>query len=379
MTPRPHTIEYLRDKQINSHIPAEQIYRIRIDNNNNNNKQADQKYLNNFGMHYKRLFEKLMDKSIQSNPIEENSESSSSMWNDIFNNLNFIRLHRSNESVSLDSSETLKRLSDYVLDGSSRQPLILHGRSGSGKTSLISTFASNLYMQLGISHTSNQACVFRFIGVDQNSSMLSALLKSICEQIYFIRSQKSGFKNVPSSLRDLKTYFKECLTSNWNDKDDENGKLVVIIDCLDGLIKDFSSYKLDWIPNVLHSNCKLILTVADESRDLVEKLRRKLAPNGEFVEMSGLGDEVGKTAVKKFLYVRNYRLEDERLEKFTSLIGNTRPLIPLHLKLLLENFLISEACSEFGFHSTFEFTINRWVTNLERKFGSLAVKHILSN
>lgn len=367
-----HSIEYLRDKDVNYSIPAEQIYRIQIN-------KIDNEYLRNFGLHYKKLFEILIDKFIQKHPVKDYTD----LFEDILFNLNYIRLNKLSD-ISSDSQDILKKLTDYVLDDTRRQPLILRGAQGSGKTSIISTFASNLYLQLSVYENSleldKHAVVVRFIGIDQKSTYLRPLLKSICQQLYFIKRKlqpSQDVEKVPNKLVELKKYFKKFLTTEFNRN---GGKLVVIIESLHDLLKNDNCFKLDWLPNYLYRNCKLILSLSSDSDELIERVSRKYTSMNSYIDLTALSLEQTELMIRKFLNTKSYRLENEQLEIIFK-IAKTKTLLSLQLKILSEFFLNWKSYTPIEdcvLHETLSESINYLLDNLEMKYGKLLVKHILS-
>ena len=367
---KPHTIRHLRDKEISYNIPFEQIQRIRIRNN-------DREYIKNLGIHYKQLFEQLIDKYIQKNPIIDNGE----ILNEILFNLNYMKSNKMRE-ISSDSKEILKKLSDYVIeDRFGNQPLILKGPMGSGKTSHISTFVCNLHMQLEISSTNkdqNHSILVRFIGADQKSIYLRSLLKSVCKQLFYIKTEihKRHIEPVPDKLTELKDYFKRFLTSEF---DLNGGKLIIVFDSLHNLLKNDDSLKLNWLPNYLHPNCKVIISVTNESAELIERLNRKYTNDTSYVETSKLSFEQAKFMIHKYSQSANYRFETPQIESFFGLI-DSKSILSLNFKVYLDNMFgfNFDRNRTTTFHEDLSKTINDWIDNLEDKFGKLIVKHILS-
>lgn len=370
----PHTIEFLREKQINYNIPAEQIYKIRIG-------EVGQHYLNNFGTHYRKLFENLIDKFIRMNPLIDYDE----MFADVLNNLNYIRINQSNEEPLFESSindVVLQKLNDFVIDNTQNKPFVLKGPVGSGKTSLLSIFASNLYIHQealkGSLSFKRHAVLVRFIGIDQKSTLLATLLKSICEQIFYIKAHIYKLKNVepvPNNLRDLKVYFRKCLTSEF-----ENGKLIIILDSLNELLRNDHSFKLSWLPNYFHPSIKLIISVSSECEEIVERLSRKYTEKTTCAaELSGLSVEQAKSMMKKYFTRRNLRLDSEQLSMMLKFVERQTVVFTMHFKMLLEAVTVwkSSKLNENQM-KTLSLTIHEWLIYLENKFGTKLVKHTLS-
>ena len=230
----------------------------------------------------------------------------------------------------------LKILTDYVIEDNNEQPLILTGNLGCGKSSLISTFISNLFLQMFVQDGkydcdfSKHSVVVRFIGIDGKSIYLRSLLKSVCLQLKYIKNPINE-KEVPNKLTDLKRYFRNVLTENTSD----SRKLVIVLDSLQDLTKNDNSYKLDWLPKNLGKNCKLVLSVSSESTELIKRLKRKYTDSKSYVNLYHLNKEQGEYMVRKLLTQKNFRLEPNQLDLISSLIREKK-IFYLHLKILSE-------------------------------------------
>ncbi len=371
-----NTIGHLRDKDINYYFPGEQIYRIKVS-------QVDEKYLKNFGLHYLHLFEQLIDKFVQEN--RENIHKL--LYNDVLYHLNFIRLNKINE-LPITAQTVMKTLSDYVYDDNNRQPLILHGDVGSGKTSLISTFASNLFLQLAASENSlvvrKHAVVLRFVSIDDKSMYLRSLLKSICLQLNYIRCLSEELSEelvddsqVPNKLSDLKRYFKRFLTQ---DNYLGQNKLVIILDSLHDMSANDFSFKLDWLPKFLSLNCKVILTVSNESTEFIQRLRRKYTNPHSYVQLTNLNQEQAEHMIRKMLIGKHYRLEPDQLNYILDII-KSKKILSLHLKIWSEHFLnwkSFSAANECILKETLNGALDFFICQIESRFGQVLVKHLLS-
>ena len=327
--PPDNTLAFLRDSKINYFLPVEQIYRIKL-----NTKTTQNDYLTNFGNNYQKLFENLIDQFVQNNPENEQKI----LFDDVLFHLNFIRANKLNE-IPTTTQSILKVLVDYVLDDKNDQPLILAGSLGCGKSSLISTFTSNLFLQLFVNDgqyecdSAKHSIVIRFIGIDGKSIYLRGLLKSICNQLRYINKSTSSTIDppVPNKLTDLKKYFKNILIQNSSD----TRKIIIILDSLQDLTRNDNSYKLDWLPQNLGKNCKVILSLSSESTELIKRLRRKYTNENSYVTMSHLNKEQGEYMVRKLLAQKNYRLDSSQANLVSNLIQEKR-VLSLHLKLLSE-------------------------------------------
>ena len=82
-----------------------------------------------------------------------------------------VEMFRGRESI-------IEQVKSYVL-GSAEEPLVLHGHSGSGKTSIIAKSASLIKSWFP---TANPAIILRFFGT----------LKTNTHQVYYFQEQFSG-------------------------------------------------------------------------------------------------------------------------------------------------------------------------------------------
>jgi hypothetical protein len=382
-----NSINYMIDKEINYHFPGEQIFRIKIS-------KKDENYFKNFASHYLKLFENLIEKFVQNYPVIEKP----TLFDDVIYHLNYINLNKLKEIAS-GSEKIMKELSDYVFDDNNRQPFILTGPLGSGKTSCLATFSSNLYLQLAAYESNTpewpkfkkHAILIRFIGIDNNSKHLRSLLKSICLQLNYIRNNTGDENNnnkinddeysttdVPNKLTDLKKYFKKHLTQSANNS---QTKLIIILDSLQELSKNDFSYKLDWLPKHLGPNCKLILALASESTELIQRLKRRYTNEKKsFTSLDYLNVEQSEYMIRKFLAVKNYRLNEEQLNKLNELI-RTKPILSLHLKFLSEEFLNWKSFTTIDkciLKDNLKDAIIFKIIQIENKFGFVFIKHLLS-
>ena len=379
-----NTMNYLRDREINYYFPVEQIYRIGIE-------KLSEEYLRNFGLHYEKLFKGLIEQFVKLNAEDTVL---TRLYRDVLYQLNYVKFLKLNE-IPQSAQNVFKKLSDYVLlDNNHSQPFILTGDMGSGKSTLIATFFSSLFLQLSTSDeyaVNKHTILIRFVGIDGESTYLRTLLKSICFQLQYVKNNNCLGKNksiedaIPKKLSELKRFFKKFLTENFfldqeMTKFPAQKKLIIILDQLQDLCRSDSSYKLDWLPKNLNPYCKLILTVSSESKELVQRLNRKFTNPSNYAHVGQLETDQVEYLIRKLLNANNYRLEPGQYQKLNDLVRK-KPILPLHVKLLSENFLNwkSYTCpeDECVLGDTLHVAINYFLNKLEKDHGYLFVKHAL--
>ncbi|XP_059617565.1 uncharacterized protein LOC132262332 [Phlebotomus argentipes] len=144
----------------------------------------------------------------------------------------------------------LEKAKRYILE-SSTKPLVIYGKSGSGKSVVTAMLAQNVH-----SWIPDCCLILRYAKLTMRSSTLEALLQSICSQLSVI------VKDGPSLCRhDVSTYssiIEDCLKV-------ATSRIVIVIDSLDSLS---NGVNLDWLPATLKENVKIIVTVTTNATEL---------------------------------------------------------------------------------------------------------------
>ncbi|KAJ1468055.1 hypothetical protein T484DRAFT_1856676, partial [Baffinella frigidus] len=138
----------------------------------------------------------------------------------------------------------------YLSRDGSGQAFVVSGRSGAGKTYLMS--------QLLVEHIQEKAgkgcVVIRFLGTSPASSAVQPLLSSVCEQL---RRCYGKDKQVPSDFKELKAYFLEALA----ELPSEEQPLSLFIDSVDQLDDSNAGRRLEWLPVAgLSPHVRLVLS-----------------------------------------------------------------------------------------------------------------------
>ena len=366
----------MKEITVNKEIPFEQIYRIRRGG------LEDKNYLKNFNDHYLKLFKNLIDKFVQQNPEFSYNNS----YEDALYHYHYIISNVNNDLIA-GGEQALKQIRDYIHDTSFRQPLVLIGPMGSGKTSCLATFASTLHLQLiasQIKKNPKDAIIVRFIGADRKSMDLRSLLKSICLQMNAIFNKKNS-KPIPDKFADLKSYFKKFLIKSHNEDfeevdDEHEPRLILILDSIQDLNEHDFAHKLDWLPTYLKANCRIILSVSSENNELMSRLKSKYTNKRSYIHLETVEPEQAESLVKKYLNNNKYRLEDAQLHLIKTFIANS-PILSLHLKLFSSEFLNWKSftpLTETIIETTLKGAIMRLFSTLENKHGAILVKYLLS-
>jgi len=130
------------------------------------------------------------------------------------------------------------------LDGADARPLVVHGISGSGKSSLMA--------QAFLDSGSDGVQIVRFIGATSASSSGHGLLGDLCREI----GAAYGVTDpVPDDFQELTTMFPERLNLATADR-----PLVVFIDAIDQLAAGDPGRRLGWLPTELPLHTRIVVS-----------------------------------------------------------------------------------------------------------------------
>ena len=208
--------------------------------------------------------------------------------------------------IFIGRDAVLKAIADYVR-GPERQPLVLHGESGSGKSAVIAK-ASQQYNGPG-------RLIRRFIGASPESASGHALLTSLCRQI--------APGETPVDYAQLENAFRERLSVASADQ-----PLVLFIDALDQLTASDPARDVTWLPQELPPHVKVIVSTVSTNAD-GERL-----PEGVPVRLERMAQSEGGLALDELL--REARRTLQPWQRETVLAHFERCGLPLYLKLAAE-------------------------------------------
>ena len=153
-------------------------------------------------------------------------------------------------------------------------PLVVHGESGCGKTSVMAMAAANLQR----TH-SNCVIVLRFLGTTADSSSARLMLSSVCKQISKAYNEVSS--QILESFKDLTTCFTEKLQLAT-----EELPLYIFLDSLDQLLGENDDRQLSWLPKQLPSHVHIVVsTLPDRQYKCFPALQMMLNKQEQFVEV----------------------------------------------------------------------------------------------
>ncbi len=164
--------------------------------------------------------------------------------------------------------DILRRINEYLASDDNR-PLIICGKSGSGKTALMA--------QAWLSIPDERQAVARFIGATPASCDLRSLLSGLCRQM--------GIVEVPSDMNELVKAFRERMSPPGQGESRAEGQaapqdrppVMLFLDALDQLNATDNARMLYWLPRELAPGVKLVLSVLQTEKP-AEQASRQTEP-----------------------------------------------------------------------------------------------------
>lgn len=222
----------------------------------------------------------------------------------------------------------LKRVRDY-LKSNSRQPLVVHGSSGCGKTALMWRSFDEI--------SEARKPIIRFIGATPHSSDARSLLGSLCQEL---RRRHSRKDDLPTDIMALQEELNEQLHVANSEK-----PLILFLDALDQLSDADNGRLLNWIPlGQLPSHVKLIVScLSERDEDDPEgqpwiELRRRQFPETSFINLDVLSEDQARTLLfdRWLQHQAGRRLNQHQKECIGERLASPVCRQPIYLKLLFE-------------------------------------------
>ncbi|KAK2159829.1 hypothetical protein LSH36_145g04079 [Paralvinella palmiformis] len=304
---------------------------------------------------------RLIDESMKNRQKRRINESAISMYDEVLQHLQACRHHC---LVFHGQEKTLNAVASYIRNESDL-PMVIHGKSGCGKTSILAKAFS-------VANNDSPVTIIRFLGTTPSSSLIISLLKNVSQQIGVIYGYQST-KEIPTKFSLLVQHFNEMLELATESK-----PLVLFLDSVDQLSASYETKLLQWIPAKLPAHVKLILSTLPvcEEDNLLEILEKKLSTSANFVAVDTLDREEGASIVRAWLKGAGRRVTFEQQLEIDRVLSVCS--LPLFLRLLFDkicrwrSFELDLLCF-VELSSTIYDSINALFERLEVSYGKMFV------
>jgi len=141
--------------------------------------------------------------------------------------------------------EYIKQLNEYAADGT--QPLVILGKSGSGKSALLANWGLNYQ-----ANHPEELVLMHFIGATAISSNWAVMLLMIMGKLKEHFEIQEELPDKPDKIRSV--------FPKWLSAASAKGKVVLILDALNHLDDNEGAQELTWLPTQVPENIKIILS-----------------------------------------------------------------------------------------------------------------------
>jgi tetratricopeptide (TPR) repeat protein len=242
---------------------------------------------------------------------------------------------RSRASVYVGRQEYLDVLNRHARNDAGSGVLMVRGESGAGKSALLANWA------LGYQHTQPADLLLtHFVGATSESSDWAAMLRRFLGEL---RRHFDIAQDIPGERDALRSTFAEWLVVAG-----AKGRVILIIDGLNQLEDRDGAPDLVWLPPVLPSNVRLVVSTLP-GRPLDELTKRAC----QTLQIQPLTPNERVQLIKDYLAQYTKALERSRIERLvaTPQCGN-----PLYLRAVLEELRV------FGDHERLDDRIAHYVS-----------------
>ena len=233
--------------------------------------------------------------------------------------------------------ECLARIRSLILVGNGR-PVVVYGKSGSGKTSLMAKIAQQVHSWIG------KSCVMvlRFLGTSPLSSGIHETLSSLCQQLCTIYAI-TGPDILLMEFSEIVQYFNSLLQDVLPQKVESD--LVIILDSVDQLNASNGAHRMAWLLKSLPPKIHIIVSTLSEGYDCLFALKSSIPLQECFIEVSDLPNSTGSEILETWFHNANRTITSTQ----KSLILDVFSMNPKPLFLRL---LFHKAMSWFSYTST---------------------------
>lgn len=261
----------------------------------------------------------------------------------------------------------VKKIKDYVL-GDSKEPLVVHGESGCGKTSIMALAAREAFSWIH----GNGMVIMRFLGSTQESSNVVSLLQSMISQIEeYLKVKAVKSQDLKHLIKTFKMYLRFFVLRRKT--------IVIFIDSIDQLDKSHNGRLVStWIPNNLLKAAKIIISTIDHPNFGVFPDIKSFVSDANFISVPLLTPEDRIDVLDNWFKINNRKLTDGQRSYVLSLFEKCS--LPLYIKLCFRKAIkwtSFHPIEECQLEDTIRGCIDKLFISLENKHGELFVARAL--
>ncbi|XP_070534263.1 NACHT and WD repeat domain-containing protein 2-like [Ptychodera flava] len=282
-------------------------------------------YLDNFLKTFESTIISMIDRAVEK---DKNHVSNHPMYEEILQHLTFCKV----KCQSFHGRENLlSKIRTYVgerLKGNpaTASPLVIHGESGSGKTSVMAKAAFQSASEwFG---RNNAAVVLRFLGTTPASTGIRQLLRSVCQQVLTIYGY--GNQQLPDDYFKVIRWFTQMFRYATKDR-----PLIIFLDSLDQLSASEGAHRVAWLPRFLPPYAALVVSTLPKEHKILETMQSMLSPQTTgYVAVTQLSVDDSVKIMDSWLHSEKRTTNAEQKAIISNSIKQCS--LPLFLKLLFD-------------------------------------------
>jgi WD40 repeat protein len=267
--------------------------------------------------------------------------------------------------------DVLQKAKDYILNDKSRKPLILYAPSGAGKTSVMAKIMQRLPEWF---NKQPYVGVIQFLGTSPLSINIYDVLYGVCGQLADcaqILMEPVGYRTMKNMLEYLPRFLRRVSSKLKK-------PIVILLDSLDQLLPNNNAHLCKWLPTMLPSNLRIIVSTLPEEHEILDTLQTIFPDTSNFVEVPAMPDEAGFEMIDKYLEKKKRTVTEYQTKQIIQAFRKCRG--PLYLKLVLDEAVSWNSYTPdhaLVLQDTVQGAINQLFDNMEKKFGSILIGHAL--
>ena len=264
--------------------------------------------------------------------------------------------------------EILAQIQSF-LSSNHQKPLVVYGKSGCGKTSIMAKVAASVRKWLGKSC----ACVLRFLGTSPTTSTIREALVSVCLQICFIYSIPPPVfdkMDIIAVLQFRSHLFESLVPSDVS--------LVIVLDSIDQLLSWDGAHTMKWLSKHLPPNIHFIVSMLPEEHGCLRTLQSGLLFQECYVKVDAMPVSTGIEILNSWLAKAGRVITPEQKEVVSEMFSACPQ--PLLLKLIFRQALQWKSYTPpetIILASSTTAALTQLFEQLEEQHGNILVQHAL--
>ena len=224
--------------------------------------------------------------------------------------------------------DVLDAVKTYLCCSHHQRPFVIHGLSGSGKTSIMAKVAVSAKEWL----CPGLVTIVRFLGTSPGSATIHCVLQSIVQQICLVFDVPCPSVETLEDFSVLAQYFKTQLLQSLPVS--PSCPLLLMLDSVDQLLPTDGAHKMNWLPKMLPANVFVVVSVLSVGYECLSVLH-SIMPHPEcYLEVCPMSVDSAGSILDVWLVSAGRTLTyDQRSLLLKTYLSCTRPLF---LKLLFD-------------------------------------------